>query len=46
LAKIPIVGKIAESGDNGNPIALDLTSPVAQTFRTLVQNLKQELEKE
>ncbi|MCF8348040.1 MAG: Mrp/NBP35 family ATP-binding protein [Bacteroidales bacterium] len=46
LAKIPIVGKIAESGDNGDPIALDLTSPVAQTFRTLVQNLKQELEKE
>jgi len=46
LAKIPIVGKIAESGDNGNPIALDLSSPVAQTFRTLVQNLKQELEKE
>ncbi|MBU2555959.1 MAG: Mrp/NBP35 family ATP-binding protein [Bacteroidetes bacterium] len=46
LAKIPIVGKIAESGDNGNPIALNLTSPVAQTFRTLVQNLKQELEKE
>ena len=46
LAKIPIVGKIAESGDNGNPIALEMNSPVAQTFNTLVQNLKQKLEKE
>ncbi len=45
LAKIPIVGKIAESGDNGNPIALDDNSPVAQTFKQLVKTLKQELDK-
>lgn len=39
LAKIPIVGKIAASGDSGNPIALDDESPVAQTFGALAENL-------
>lgn len=45
LGRIPIVGKIAESGDNGNPIALDNASPIAQTFAQLVVNMKIELNK-
>ncbi len=32
LGQIPIVEKIAEGGDLGNPIALDDNSPVAQAF--------------
>ncbi len=39
LAKIPIVAQIASSGDSGNPIALDDSSPVAKTFAELVDNL-------
>ena len=32
LGQIPMVEKIAESGDNGTPLALDTDSPVAQAF--------------
>ena len=32
LGQIPIVEKIAESGDNGTPLALDGDSPVAKAF--------------
>lgn len=32
LGQIPIVEKIAESGDSGNPIALDDESPIAKAF--------------
>jgi ATP-binding protein involved in chromosome partitioning len=43
LGSIPMVGTIAESGDSGNPIALDDNSPVARTFAQLVINLQTEL---
>ncbi|PIQ35187.1 MAG: hypothetical protein COW63_01690 [Bacteroidetes bacterium CG18_big_fil_WC_8_21_14_2_50_41_14] len=43
LGSIPMVGAIAESGDSGNPIALDENSPIAQTFAQLVINLQNEL---
>ena len=32
LGQIPMVEKIAESGDNGTPLALETDSPVAQAF--------------
>ncbi|MBR1467788.1 MAG: Mrp/NBP35 family ATP-binding protein [Bacteroidaceae bacterium] len=32
LGQIPVVQSICENGDNGTPIALDATSPVAQAF--------------
>lgn len=32
LGQIPIVEKIAESGDNGTPLALDADSPVTKAF--------------
>ena len=43
IGKIPIVEKIAESGDSGNPIALDNDSPVAKTFAELTNNLLKSL---
>jgi len=43
LGSIPMVGAIAESGDSGNPIALDDNSPIARTFAQLVINLQTEL---
>ncbi|MFA5418770.1 MAG: Mrp/NBP35 family ATP-binding protein [Bacteroidales bacterium] len=45
LAEIPMVEAIAESGDSGNPIALDDSSIIAQTFAQLVTNLQTELNK-
>jgi ATP-binding protein involved in chromosome partitioning len=37
LGQIPMVEKIAESGDNGTPLALDGDSPVAKAFDGIAQ---------
>ena len=37
LGQIPIVEKIAESGDNGTPLALDADSPVTKAFDRIAQ---------
>ena len=39
LGQIPIVEKIAESGDNGTPLALDGDSPVAKAFDQIAQSI-------
>ena len=39
LGQIPIVEKIAESGDNGTPLALDGDSPVAKAFDKIAQSI-------
>jgi ATP-binding protein involved in chromosome partitioning len=39
LGQIPLVQGICESGDNGNPIALDTTSPVNAAFIQLAENV-------
>ena len=49
LGQIPIVQSICENGDNGTPIALDATSPVAQAFlqmaaRTVTETDRRNLE--
>lgn len=45
LAEIPLVQSICESGDAGNPIALDLNSPVHKAFRNLAVNIQALVEK-
>jgi ATP-binding protein involved in chromosome partitioning len=40
LAEIPLVQSICESGDSGNPIALDETSPVYKAFMNLAVNIQ------
>ncbi len=37
LAQIPIVESVCESGDKGEPVVLDIESPVAQAFLALAQ---------
>ena len=37
LGQIPMVEKIAQSGDNGTPLALDSTSPVTKAFDDIAQ---------
>ena len=37
LGQIPIVEKIAESGDHGTPLALDAESPVTKAFDAIAQ---------
>lgn len=39
LGQIPIVEKIAESGDNGTPLALDAESPVTKAFDRIAQSI-------
>ena len=39
LGQIPIFQSIAESGDNGNPIALDDNSPINKAFVDLAENI-------
>ncbi len=39
LGKIPIVEKIVETGDNGKPITLDETSPVAKAFMDIAASV-------
>ena len=39
LGQIPIVEKIAESGDNGTPLALDADSPVTKAFDNIAQSI-------
>jgi ATP-binding protein involved in chromosome partitioning len=39
LGQIPLVQSVCESGDNGQPIALDATSPVAQAFLSLASTV-------
>ncbi|MCK9616433.1 MAG: Mrp/NBP35 family ATP-binding protein [Lentimicrobiaceae bacterium] len=39
LGQIPLVESICESGDNGNPIALDESSATGIAFHTLAQNV-------
>ena len=39
LGQIPIVEKIAESGDNGTPLALDADSPVTKAFDQIAQSI-------
>ena len=39
LGQIPIVEKIAESGDNGTPLALDGDSPVAKAFDQIANSI-------
>jgi len=43
LGQIPLVQGICESGDNGNPIALDEQSPVAKAFLVLAQNIARQI---
>lgn len=40
LGQIPIVEQIAASGDNGSPIALDSSSPVAQAFDAVAASIE------
>lgn len=39
LGQIPIVQSVCESGDNGQPISLDASTPVAQAFLSLASTL-------
>ena len=39
LGQIPIVEKIAESGDKGTPLALDADSPVTKAFDQIAQSI-------
>lgn len=39
LGDIPLVAKIAESGDKGSPIALDDNSPIAEAYAKLAENV-------
>ncbi|MDD3743674.1 MAG: P-loop NTPase, partial [Lentimicrobiaceae bacterium] len=43
LGQIPLVQGICESGDKGNPIALDVTSPVSEAFRVLAERTAQQV---
>lgn len=43
LCQIPIVQSIAESGDNGNPIANDENSIVGKAFGDLAENIAQQI---
>ncbi len=43
LGQIPLVQSIRESGDNGNPVALDENSPVGKAFMELAQNTAQQV---
>jgi ATP-binding protein involved in chromosome partitioning len=45
LGEIPIVESICESGDKGNPITLDESSPVHKAFIDLAQNIRALVEK-
>ena len=51
LGQIPVVQSICENADNGTPIALDATSPVAQAFlqmaaRTVTETDRRNLQQE
>ena len=39
LGQIPLVQSVCESGDQGQPIALDSTSPVTQAFLSLASTV-------
>jgi ATP-binding protein involved in chromosome partitioning len=43
LGQIPLVQGICESGDNGNPIALDFSSPVSAAFIELAEKTAQQV---
>ncbi|MHC1706034.1 MAG: Mrp/NBP35 family ATP-binding protein [Bacteroidales bacterium] len=43
LGAIPLVQSICESGDNGNPVALDENSPVAKAFGHLAETISQQI---
>lgn len=43
LGQIPLVQGICESGDNGSPIAMDDSSPVAVAFRELAETLARQV---
>ncbi|NTW34395.1 MAG: Mrp/NBP35 family ATP-binding protein [Bacteroidetes bacterium] len=43
LGQIPIVQSIRESGDNGDPIANNESSPVAKAFKELAEKLAQQV---
>ena len=43
LGQIPIVEQIASSGDSGNPIALDESSPVAIAFMEVAKKVKEHI---
>ncbi|NOX84436.1 MAG: Mrp/NBP35 family ATP-binding protein [Chlorobi bacterium] len=45
LGRIPIVEKIVETGDNGEPITLDDHSPVTAAFTDIAANVMKEVEK-
>ncbi len=51
LGQIPVVQSICENADNGTPISLDATSPVAQAFlqmaaRTVTETDRRNLQQE
>ncbi|MCD4746223.1 MAG: Mrp/NBP35 family ATP-binding protein, partial [Bacteroidales bacterium] len=43
LGEIPLVQSICESGDKGNPIALDSDSPVSKAFINVAENIAQQI---
>lgn len=43
LGQIPLVQGICESGDSGNPIALDFSSPVSAAFSELAEKTAQQV---
>jgi len=43
IGQIPIVSDISDSGDAGNPISLDDTSPVTAAFVNLAENVAQQI---
>ncbi len=44
LGQIPLVQGIRESGDKGNPIALDKSSPEGKAFNKLAENIAEKIE--
>ena len=44
MGRIPIVEKITETGDSGDPIALDEDSPVAKAFYGIAAEVMKEVE--
>ena len=43
LGQIPLVERICESGDDGNPVALDDNSIVAKAFEQLAENVARQV---
>jgi ATP-binding protein involved in chromosome partitioning len=43
LAQIPIVQSVCDGGDNGTPVALDETSAIGKSFKSLAESVAQQI---